>query len=818
MGDGLHFWKKAGQNGYRLLYTGMLLGIVLAGAGRFLGIGTLSYLHDLTAVSVLLFCAGLQRCTAKGRAVCVLLTAVFLGAVAAALGAEQSGLFVRSWFLWQTGQDGWAAQWQTGYEILQVAAVAFACYGLQFILERFLVIRVLTADLVISYLLFCLLTEWEVSHTAVAFSLCYIMVVYAEWIQREWDKVKGRDRKRYMLWIMPFMGLYFVLLLCMPMPEEPYEWRFVKDTWSRIGESLIGMSQNFMRGGGDDFDTTLSGFSRDGMLQDELQDELQENDREMMTVQGTGSLVTNVYLTGKIYDTFDGQGWQQKYHGTGFGPEEDGVRGFWDAVQTQEAARLYGAALMQDQISAVTLQIRYKYFRTACLFAPLKTRDIRMARTREFYAWDGDNLLFREKRGYGTTYEVNYYQLNAGADVFDRFVRAVSTGAGAEDVAKDRNGTGRSEAGAAETGRAGTASTDTVEAGRGAEDQYGAGAGRSADAEKRRQQIYQVYTEDVELSEKTRQYVEKLTVGAQDPLERLRRLEAELTSFTYTKQPRRLPEETGDAGAFLEYFLLEGREGYCTHFATAFVLLARAQGMPARYVQGFCVPMKGKDEVSVYGDMAHAWPEVYFDGAGWIPFEPTPGYAGLRYTPWATEEGDGSLAVSNGDAGRRTTGDADAAASAKEELPAVEETPAAGVQALRFLAVFGYAALAVCVTGSGILVLQQVMRRRRYRRMDVTGRFRMELAVVVRALGFLGLRREEGETLQEFRDRAAQGDSVKILCALQCISDYEEILYGEKAAEQEMLQTAVRERQELLAALRERKKWRYVLFGWMLTV
>ena len=810
MGDGLHFWKKAGQNGYRLLYTGVLLGIVLAGAGRFLGIGTLSYLHDLTAVSVLLFCAGLQRCTAKGRAVCVLLTAVFLGAVAAALGAEQSGLFVRSWFLWQTGQDGWAAQWQTGYEILQVAAVAFVCYGLQFILERFLVIRVLTADLVISYLLFCLLTEWEVSHTAVAFSLCYIMVVYAEWIQREWDKVKGRDRKRYMLWIMPFMGLYFVLLLCMPMPEEPYEWRFVKDTWSRIGESLIGMSQNFMRGGGDDFDTTLSGFSRDGMLQ--------ENDREMMTVQGTGSLVTNVYLTGKIYDTFDGQGWQQKYHGTGFGPEEDGVRGFWDAVQTQEAARLYGAALMQDQISAVTLQIRYKYFRTACLFAPLKTRDIRMARTREFYAWDGDNLLFREKRGYGTTYEVNYYQLNAGADVFDRFVRAVSTGAGAEDVAKDRNGTGRSEAGAAETGRAGTASTDTVEAGRGAEDQYGAGAGRSADAEKRRQQIYQVYTEDVELSEKTRQYVEELTVGAQDPLERLRRLEAELTSFTYTKQPRRLPEETGDAGAFLEYFLLEGREGYCTHFATAFVLLARAQGMPARYVQGFCVPMKGKDEVSVYGDMAHAWPEVYFDGAGWIPFEPTPGYAGLRYTPWATEEGNGSLAVSNGDAGRRTTGDADAAASAKEELPAVEETPAAGVQALRFLAVFGYAALAVCVTGSGILVLQQAMRRRRYRRMDVTGQFRMEIAVVVRALGFLGLRREEGETLQEFRERAAQGDSVKILCALQCISDYEEILYGEKAAEQEMLQTAVRERQELLAALRERKKWRYVLFWWMLTV
>lgn len=808
-GIGNRVWKmyKVGQNGYRLLNTGMLLGIVLAGAGQFLGIGTLSYLHVLTAAAVLIFCTVLQWCTVKGRAVCVLLTLVFLGVAALAAGVERSGIFLQSWLRWLTGQEGWVGEWHLWYELLQVVTVAFAGYGIQFILERFLVIRVLTADLVISYLLFCLLTEWEVPATAVAFSLCYIMVVYAEWIQREWDKVKGRDRKRYMLWIMPFMGLYFVLLLCMPTPREPYEWRFVKDTWSQIGESLIGLSQNFMRGGGDDFDTTLSGFSGDGLLQDELQ----ENDREMMTVQGTGSLVTNVYLTGKVYDTFDGKGWQQKYHGTGFGPAEDGVRGFWDALQTQEAARLYEAALMKDQISAVKLRIRYKYFRTSCLFVPLKTREVRMERTREFYAWDGDNLLFREKRGYGTTYEVNYYQLNAGADVFDRFVRAVSMGAGAEDVAKDRTGAGAADADRAGTARAGRAGTDTVEADRGAKDRYGAGAGRLADAEKRRQQIYRVYTEDVELSEKTRQYVEELTAGAQDPLERLRRLEAELASFTYTKQPRRLPEEIESGGTFLEYFLLEGREGYCTHFATAFVLLARAQGMPARYVQGFCVPMKREDEVSVYGDMAHAWPEVYFDGVGWIPFEPTPGYAGLRYTPWVTEEGTGSLAVSNGDAGRRTTGDADAVASAKEELPAVEETPAAGVQALRFPAVFGYAALAVCVTGSGILALQQAIRRRRYRRMDVTGQFRMEVAVVVRALGFLGLRREEGETLQEFRERAVRGGT------LQCISDYEEILYGEKAAEQEMLQTAVRERQELLAALRERKKWRYVLFWWMLT-
>lgn len=776
MGDRLHLRGRpgklhgAGQNGCRLINAGILLGIVLTGTGRFLGIGALSFLHILIAAVVFAYCEGMQRLTVKGRVVCGFLTAVFLGVVAAALGGEFGSLFFRSWVRWLAGQEGWKAEWSAGYEILQVVMAAFVSYGLQFILQRFLIVKVLTAELLISGLLFGLLTEWEISHTAVAFALCYILLVYAEWVQREWHKVKGTDRQRSVLWLMPFAGLYFILLLCMPAPQEPYEWRFVKETCSEIGESLIGFAQNFMQGGGDDFDTGLSGFSENGALQDGLQ----ENDREMLTVQGTGNLVTNVYLTGKIYDTFDGYGWQQKYQGPESGRTGKDIPEFWDAVQTREAARLYEASSLQDQLTAATLKIRYKYFRTSCLVAPLKTKDIRMARERDFYVWDGDNLSFREKRGYGTMYEISYYQINAGADSFDRFLRAALANVRVSDATKDR-----------------TAADDTGAAGR-------------------RRQIYQVYVEDVELSEETRRYVKELTAGAQDPLERLRRMEAGLASFTYTKQPRKLPEKIEDAETFLEYFLLEGREGYCTHFATAFVLLARAQGMPARYVEGFCVPLQGKHETSVYGDMAHAWPEVYFDGVGWIPFEPTPGYVGLRYTPWAVEESR-RIPVSYGEAAHKPAGAAQAV-PVGESLDAEEEAAGTGGEVWRFLGVLGYAVLAVCVTGSGILALQQVMRRRRYRRLDMTGKFRMEIAVNLRALGLLGLRRGEGETLQEFRERAES------LCALQCINDYEEILYGEKAAGQEMLEIAVRERKELLAVLRERKKWRYVLFLCRLTV
>jgi len=76
---------------------------------------------------------------------------------------------------------------------------------------------------------------------------------------------------------------------------------------------------------------------------------------------------------------------------------------------------------------------------------------------------------------------------------------------------------------------------------------------------------------------------------------------------------------------------LDVKEGYCVHFAGSFALMARTLGMPARIVVGF-LPGAYTDE-SVDGmrvaeattGQLHAWPEVYFSGIGWVPFEPTKG-------------------------------------------------------------------------------------------------------------------------------------------------------------------------------------------------
>lgn len=79
-----------------------------------------------------------------------------------------------------------------------------------------------------------------------------------------------------------------------------------------------------------------------------------------------------------------------------------------------------------------------------------------------------------------------------------------------------------------------------------------------------------------------------------------------------------------------EYFIFESKTGTCSDFATAFSLMAHAVGLPVRYVEGY-VPQLDENSQS-YGEMqffvvmeknAHAYPEVYVSGVGWVGFEPT---------------------------------------------------------------------------------------------------------------------------------------------------------------------------------------------------
>ena len=75
----------------------------------------------------------------------------------------------------------------------------------------------------------------------------------------------------------------------------------------------------------------------------------------------------------------------------------------------------------------------------------------------------------------------------------------------------------------------------------------------------------------------------------------------------------------------MDEFLYDTRQGFCEHFASAFVFLMRAAGVPARVVTGYqggdLNPVDGK--FTVRQSDAHAWTEVFIGGRGWIRVDPT---------------------------------------------------------------------------------------------------------------------------------------------------------------------------------------------------
>lgn len=104
------------------------------------------------------------------------------------------------------------------------------------------------------------------------------------------------------------------------------------------------------------------------------------------------------------------------------------------------------------------------------------------------------------------------------------------------------------------------------------------------------------------------------------------------SAFTYSLDAPVADDYDGTGVQAIGTFL-DTRQGYCVHFASTFAVMARELGLPARVVLGFLPGDKTSDSVddedvyAVTSAQLHTWPEVYFDGIGWVAFEPTPSIA-----------------------------------------------------------------------------------------------------------------------------------------------------------------------------------------------
>ncbi|MQA83535.1 MAG: transglutaminase [Streptosporangiales bacterium] len=97
--------------------------------------------------------------------------------------------------------------------------------------------------------------------------------------------------------------------------------------------------------------------------------------------------------------------------------------------------------------------------------------------------------------------------------------------------------------------------------------------------------------------------------------------------FTYSLTPQ------GSGTSALTDFLLKSKSGYCEQYAASMALMARMLNIPARVAVGYTAGQRAANgEWMVTTHDAHAWPELYFHGVGWLRFEPTPAGPGGQAT------------------------------------------------------------------------------------------------------------------------------------------------------------------------------------------
>lgn len=408
--------------------------------------------------------------------------------------------------------------------------------------------------------------------------------------------------------INSFIVIYIVAalaVLVLPAPEKPYDWNFVVSAAKSVDEVADVLSVEieylFNRWGWDGvFHYGFSGYSDSSMS---LSMGVSDRDIEQMTLWG-GKTTRNLYLRGNICDTYTGDTWETVI--------EEGTMDY----QTDVLMTLYAIFdYTQDQrelrrfIKVYEREITIQNIKTQSLFYPLKTLRINA----EGMQAVGDNLRMAQVLPRGKTYTYTFVDLDYGSEEMIDILTHY------QDITYNRV----------------TYNTMFEKMWeyyniRLEKPPYEEFLLRVEEGQAAVKEQYTVPGDAV--SEEVKELADSITADCKNDYEKCRALENYLYQYSYNKSIR-MPEDVNA----LDWFLFDGKEGYCVHYATALAAMLRCERIPARIAEGFLVDYEnrvGANRYSISSSSAHAWVEAYLDGIGWIRLEPTVAFAQNAYEKW----------------------------------------------------------------------------------------------------------------------------------------------------------------------------------------
>ncbi len=463
--------------------------------------------------------------------------------------------------------------------ILWTILICIAAFVIGKVANKDIRIKAVLALLMMAYLVILMVTKTG-QNKALAISLIFYPLIFVLClIQTYWNKEGDREVKNHTVYLLPFIVIACLPAVMIKAPDKPYDWKFVKNLSKNIRTGYEVVIQTLFPENGWDGGDTM-GFSDRAVIGGRVTG-------DAYPVLSVSSDVANdyrLYLSGKSFDTFDGRKWEKTDQ------SEIDYRSY-DLLETLAAIDRFDEEHESDYVKNVLVTVSYEGIRTSHLFVPAKT--VPEIASFQFEQKGADLIRKGSKK---SDYMIRYYRINRDDPSFEEILKKGES-LTKEDI--DRTISLHSDIRKYSYSDEGYAAY--------------------------RDRIRQVYAQPVELTGRCESLMDETLAGAESDFEKLERIEKLLSSFDYTRTPGDIPDNIQDDTDFLDYFLCEKKAGFCTHYATAFVLLARSQNIPARYVQGYST-LTTSIQFEITSDRTHAWPEAYIEGVGWIGFEPTPGY------------------------------------------------------------------------------------------------------------------------------------------------------------------------------------------------
>lgn len=595
------------------------------------------------------------------------------------------------------------------------------------------------------------------------------------------SELRGIRDHQSVRWLGAFLA-FSLLVTALPVHTEPIDWsrpiERAQELFYEAGEKLDRLTYHFSERLPQIFPESRyrSGYSGLGTAGEKRDAE----DREELVLHTAGSRIT-IYLVGQTYDRFEDGRLVHSGKQEEAAAAEDLSSAFASWLPEYLTA-LYRAGISREEARTFsephTMDVEYRLMQTRDLI-----RDRSTFRTsvdpKELEVTD-QGIRFDARHGMGTTYETAFLVVDYANPLLEEILRGLP-------------GTSR---------RADAPSYEEM-------CEYFSqlyGGFRNfrlenllseADYESWRSGEEPVRTTDAEIPERIRALAEQITAGMTSDYDKARAIEQYLRSnYRYTLYPA-APADGKQEGDYVEQFLFATGEGYCVHYAAAMLQMLQAVGIEARYCEGYAcrIPVHGVGEYQVMSSRAHAWPEAYFAGFGWVPFEPTSALPSAADTTWnRTVKEESGESEEEEDAVWQNPY---ALPEAEAELPEPEEEPLTAHPLFVPLLTVLILALGIPLYLLIFVLIRRRLRRRRYRQLDARERLLMQETEIRELLGKL----DPEPVNPVLTDYAARLPDSALSADLRAFTDcYEAVRFGAKS----VLPSWTSQAEKLRAALAER--------------